>query len=145
MNNEFIPYEQALALKEMGFDEECFSFYSCDNDNDVYFSVDPDDLTLDWVNHSQYDFNNAQHIYRTSAPLYQQAFRWFREKHKLEGLVLPKSRGAVIDGKPIYFIAIISYENELMTELFNSTNQKDLLHYNTKEEAELACLIKLIL
>jgi hypothetical protein len=25
---EFIPYEQALALKGLGFDEECFSFYT---------------------------------------------------------------------------------------------------------------------
>ena len=28
MKNEFIPYEQALALKGLGFDEECFSFYN---------------------------------------------------------------------------------------------------------------------
>ena len=25
MNKEFIPYEQALELKELGFDEPCFS------------------------------------------------------------------------------------------------------------------------
>ena len=28
MKNEFIPYEQALALKGLGFDEQCFSFYT---------------------------------------------------------------------------------------------------------------------
>ena len=27
MNKEFIPYEQALALKELGFDEPCFGHY----------------------------------------------------------------------------------------------------------------------
>ena len=27
MNKEFIPYEQALELKELGFDEECFGYY----------------------------------------------------------------------------------------------------------------------
>ena len=30
MNKEFIPYEQALELKELGFDEECFGWYSKD-------------------------------------------------------------------------------------------------------------------
>jgi hypothetical protein len=25
MEKEFIPYEQALALKELGFDEKCFA------------------------------------------------------------------------------------------------------------------------
>ena len=25
MNKEFIPYEQTLALKELGFDEECLA------------------------------------------------------------------------------------------------------------------------
>lgn len=130
MNNEFIPYEQALALKEMGFDEECFSFYSCDNDNDVYFSVDPDDLTLDWVNHSQYDFNNAQHIYRTSAPLYQQAFRWFREKYDSKSFIAngDYSVEVTIDG-------VVYRESATL-------KQRRLL--NTYEEAELACLRKLI-
>ena len=27
MENEFIPYEQALALKELGFDEPCIGYY----------------------------------------------------------------------------------------------------------------------
>jgi hypothetical protein len=30
MNKEFIPYEQALDLKELGFDEPCFGWYSKD-------------------------------------------------------------------------------------------------------------------
>ena len=28
MNKEFITYEQALALKELGFDEPCFKGYT---------------------------------------------------------------------------------------------------------------------
>ena len=33
MKNEFIPYEQALALKELGFDELCFGGYYSNQDN----------------------------------------------------------------------------------------------------------------
>ncbi len=123
VNKEFIPYEQALALKELGFDEPCFKNY---NGNATLLDL------------------SESIIYKTKAPLYQQAFRFFREKYKLEGLVLPQNQGAVIDGEPIYFIAIISYENEKMKELFNSTNEETMLHYNPREEAELACLVALI-
>jgi hypothetical protein len=28
MKNEFIPYEQALELKKLGFDEPCLAFYN---------------------------------------------------------------------------------------------------------------------
>jgi hypothetical protein len=28
MNKEFVPYEQALALKELGFNEPCFGNYN---------------------------------------------------------------------------------------------------------------------
>ena len=52
MNKEFIPYEQALELKELGFDEECFTY----NDNSKIFRA---------------------------GVLYQQAFKWFREKYGL--------------------------------------------------------------
>jgi len=30
IENEFISYEQALALKELGFDEPCFGYYTGD-------------------------------------------------------------------------------------------------------------------
>jgi len=30
MKNEFVPQEQALALKELGFDEPCFGWWFAD-------------------------------------------------------------------------------------------------------------------
>ena len=30
MREQFIPYEQALNLKELGFDEPCFATYNSD-------------------------------------------------------------------------------------------------------------------
>ena len=121
MQKEFIPYELALELKQLGFDEPCFGVYAT---KDGY------------VRKSAYDENG-------DAPTYYQAFRWFREKHLLEGLVLPQNR-SVPDPLPIYFIAVISYEDGEMNELFNSTAPINMLHYSEYEEAELACLKKLI-
>ena len=62
---EFVPYELALELKQLGFDEPCFGVYAT---KDGY------------VRKSAYDENG-------DAPTYSQAFRWFREKSGLVGIV----------------------------------------------------------
>jgi hypothetical protein len=67
MNKEFIPYEESLVLKELGFDEPCYGYYGS---HQVYF------WTVKTPGHYDND-NNA-----LPAPLYQQAFRWFREKYE---------------------------------------------------------------
>jgi hypothetical protein len=61
MEKEFIPYEQALALKELGFDEKCISVYLTSTKK-FYPIYRP------YTNNEQTD-----EILR---PLYQQAFRW---------------------------------------------------------------------
>jgi hypothetical protein len=106
MKNEFIPYEQALALKELGFDEYCFAWYS---QRQTLLCFEEDDM------------DEAQCI----APLYQQAFRWFREKHGLNHFV-----EIDVDCEPSYY---------------NAHVQCSLVyHGNNYQEAELACLKKLI-
>jgi hypothetical protein len=67
MEKEFIPYEQALALKELGFDEPCVSYF-----------VNKNHLKIP---HFVYETNAKLKKYWCLAPLYQQAFRWFREKY----------------------------------------------------------------
>jgi len=115
MNKEFIPYEQALALKELGFDEPCFGFY----DESLYFPN----------NENQYGTfcNQPLDVPSCSAPLYQQAFRWFREKYGLR-----------------FFIQSgMSDLGEFFKVIFPDGEQRNM-SYNTYEEAELACLKKLI-
>ena len=71
MEKEFISYKQALALKELGFDKPCFFSYNIWNNkklNDAYYN---------YVNHNE--INDL-----VSAPLYQQAFSFFRENYNLE-------------------------------------------------------------
>ncbi len=65
MEKEFVPYEQALALKELGFDEPCFGYY-------ISVQVRNPFLVIEKV-------FDTQGGYFTFAPLYQQAFRWFRK------------------------------------------------------------------
>ena len=105
MNKEFIPYEQALALQRLGFDEECFG---------TWFELE-----------GKYSIIIRNNLYRndlqTPSPLYQQAFRWFREKHGLN-------------------YVIVKAESWLYT--INGCNTQE--GFKTYEEAELDCLKKLI-
>jgi hypothetical protein len=66
MEKEFIPYKQALALKELGFDESCWCYFMGDVFNSSMFPKDYEYLnTL-----------NQEYITYTLAPLYQQAFKF---------------------------------------------------------------------
>jgi hypothetical protein len=109
MEKEFVPYELALRLKALGFDEPCFGLYA------------PPSKTV-FLHH--YGLLRAKE--QILAPLYQQAFRWFREKYDL---------GHMING--------IGHESFIMNiagvlHIFNA------FEFNTYEEAELACLEKLL-
>jgi len=119
MNKEFIPYEQALELKELGFNEECFGYYV---GNELITSIN--------------DIFNTTEILIISAPLYQQAFRWFREK-KIFGAVVP------IDDWDYWGITIL--EQDCMAPFYVSyMSDMDYKEFSTHEEAELNCLKKLI-
>jgi hypothetical protein len=74
MNKEFVTYEIALALKELGFDEPCFGYYYTLNGKDWKFAEKGEYYRLD-------DEINIGGKFSLLAPLYQQAFRWLREVH----------------------------------------------------------------
>jgi hypothetical protein len=117
MNKDFIPYEQALALKELGFDEPCFGIWMERGDrHDVIYVAKQEDA---WM---------AKQNDGILAPLYQQAFRWFREKYQLHNGIYP------------YYD---EYEFQIKDFRLptNTPINGGLMKY---EEAELACLIKLI-
>lgn len=78
MIKEFVSYEMALALKELGFDEPCFTYYYNITGNlRTNISVDIDN---GWTY-----LPNKKSI--TLAPTFSQAFRFFREKYRLEGAI----------------------------------------------------------
>jgi hypothetical protein len=67
IDKEFVPYAEALALKELGFNEPCFG---------VYFNPTQKLFIGKTINKHTRDV-------RTLAPTYSQAFRWFRENCNL--------------------------------------------------------------
>jgi hypothetical protein len=116
MEKEFVPYELAVKLKALGFDEDCFGYYHL---NEGYTK-----------GYAFCYFNEPKRYESDSAiltPTYSQAFRWFREKYDLIGW---------IEKYPLQKVYVL--------ELPKYNPFDDPLCFNTYEEAELACLTKLI-
>lgn len=120
MEKEFVEFEQAISLKWLGFDESCIGYYNHAGKFEW--------MTIGLTNS---DAKQALPIGTQTCPLYQQAFRWFRDKHG-------------------YHVEIFVDDNKsygFMTTHFDSEGRYDgpiSRNYLTYEEAELACLKKLI-
>ena len=137
MTSEFVTYEQALALKELGFDEPCFAYYSINNiENKLFYDIDSDDGELTALNQNQFYYNNLSEVGRISSPLKQQVFRWFRERHDLLSWVFTPF--GVSNG---YFHEIVNLSNIVLEGGFSSGQSAQ---YTTYEEAELSCIDELI-
>jgi hypothetical protein len=66
LEKEFIPYQEAFELKELGFDEPCFGYYI---NNKFQFFADVRSCNT-----------NSEFGFYPTAPTYSQAFKWFRKK-----------------------------------------------------------------
>ncbi len=121
MKNEFVTYDIALALKELGFDQEGFAYYIEGDDDDF--------LTINRIR-SLSDKSFPIVI----APLYQQAFRWFREKHNLTTHI-QWNVGGIWD---------YTVEKSIPRGMLDMSPTRYMVGLKTYEEAELACLRKII-
>lgn len=70
MKKQFVTFEIALKLKELGFDEPCFGCWENNIEFHIPFVVGYDLIAPD-------NFNSKDNC--VSAPLWQQVIDWFRE------------------------------------------------------------------
>lgn len=131
MEKEFVPYEQALALKELGFNEPCFARYYISKPHNIQYTQ-PNYAK----NFNEKEFlNNKEIVLYCSSPTFSQAFRWFREKYNLfYGISVFNAKFVEESGLCHPFMAAICNKSE---SLFYEG-------YEIYEEAELECLKKLI-
>lgn len=113
--SEFIPYPQALELKELGFNEPCFGYWNIDPylPKPTFNLVKPFD-----------------HEWCVPAPTYSQSLRFFREKYKM-AIINP-------DWNNKFKYKIFNLH------LLNQGVLVEKSGFNTYEEAELAAIVKLI-
>lgn len=124
MEKEFVPYELAVKLKELGFGEECFTIYFKSGiikqtELSAIIGYLPIDIT---------------HKESCLAPLWQQAFDWFREDHRIDCCISKSFE--------CYNINIVKTNEEQENEdLSEGLNWKDFEYYT---QARHECLEKLI-
>lgn len=117
MEKELVPYIESKDLKELGFDMPCIAVY------------EPQEIgvMLRWVENQRVVSNKA--IGYIIAPLYQQAFRFFREKYGYD--VSIKKRRFEIQKLEVYGEDNPDY---YFTDF----------PFDSYEESEFKCLLKLI-
>jgi hypothetical protein len=122
MEKHFVTYNQALALKELGYVEyswfgsEC-SLYKPNGKHTFYMNGIGDNTYI-------------------SAPLKSQVFEWFREKHNFIGVV---GLFSISDQ------GISSFEFHVdKIHYIGPSNFQEFVGFKTYGEAESACIDKLI-
>jgi hypothetical protein len=78
MEKEFLPYAEALELKELGFNEPCLGCFENDEEDSFYL------FEKGFIENTN-DYYNEE----VCAPLYQQAFRWLYQKLGIEKGIMP--------------------------------------------------------
>lgn len=121
MEKEFVPYELAVKLKALGFDEHelCFAHW-----------IERDERDGGGVKLEMWNDEDTYYEVKSliKAPTFSQAFRFFRKKYKLSGLI------EIGTHKYSFIIFDEAKDSRKITSSMNGT----------PEEAELACLQKLI-
>jgi len=125
MEKEFVPYGLALRMKVIGFNEPCLAIYdnitdeNDKDDSDRFFYI----RTEGWPKEL---FDKV-----TPVPLFSQAFRWFDYSTEWGGFIVPSREEGCFD----WWI-----QNYTDPQLSIESDE----WYRGREEAELACLEKLI-
>ncbi len=125
MRKEFVSYEIALKLKELGFDEPCFTYYY--NINGIIRTG------IEVHIHNAWTYAGTKKIETTLAPLYQQVFRWLRNKYAIDFSI-----------NTIYSKYNENTIKQYSGVIDNKTMYTNVGFYDNYEEAELAGLQKMI-
>ena len=142
MNKQFVTYEIALKLKELGFNEKCLASYYTDDERnygkgDIYdcrrklsSSIDFDPFKEEFDNF----YINSNETYYVSAPLWQQVIDWFREKHNM--YIEITYEGGLQKDTSLYSFQIWSNQ---------TSNKSDKMNYFKAREQAILKAIELIL
>jgi chromosome segregation ATPase len=77
MNSDFVTYEQAMILKELGFDRDCIGYFI----KDKFIPCDTYDLAGTGGGFVPFDTKlNLKNDDIVARPLYQQAFKWINDE-----------------------------------------------------------------
>jgi hypothetical protein len=134
MKEHFVNYNQALALKELGFDEPCFGAYRSHS----HFIGHLDIQYCTTNNLKQYEW-----LLHTLAPLKSQVFKWFRDEHNLYAEINLDSYKEPYSLK-VTIKKMDATNTYVEKEFYPYDNGIGAIDNDKYEEAESACIDKLI-
>ncbi len=136
MEKEFVSYETALALKQLGFDEPCLLVFYGESIGKYEVGQPKDKAYLHngffkitnstlQINNNNYNSTEGQ----ITQPTIQSVFRWFRDKYSLH-----------------HVIHQFDFKKDTDEEYLAEVNLTDdgFSYFRTYEEAEFFCIDKLI-
>lgn len=123
MEKEFIPYNLAVKLKELEFDEPCIAYYVDGEDRFVY-----DIYTV-----NNFSGRNILIGKAIATPLWQQIFDWFRDQYGLHTEIRSYTAER-------FTFVIQELKNTVKYIEYGGINNA----FKTYQEARKACLEKLI-
>jgi hypothetical protein len=141
MNKDFVPYQESLELKELGFNEKCYGYYT---KNQEYFYFDVDDLSSAYTKNMDNLVVNSIDRLECTAPIFSQAFRWLLENYGLYPLlyiIKPFNDPEEKYPEEVWIGQVCQSDKK---QFVNTDNGLAINHFETREEAELECLRKLI-
>jgi hypothetical protein len=141
MNKQFVTYEIALKLKELGFDEPCIMFYY---ESQLAILGQFDSFKHSFRSNSEHTSIEKESEKFVSAPLWQQVIDWFRVKHNI-GINITENGDDILD-----YVAEKDASVVLMQFRWFFTNKRDC-NYDaignatlTYEEAREKAILKAI-
>jgi hypothetical protein len=143
MKSEFVPYELALRLKELGFDEPCFAMWTqgwseFEWGSSMLPRIFSSKFRLNDTQSCEAYINNPDAAFGIAAPTYGQAFKFFRDNCKLY-----PSINIYNDKWSCIIKSTVSNETEVSGYIVDTINNGHPT-FKTYEEVEIACLEKLI-
>lgn len=115
MEKQFVTYEIALKLKELGFNDECLACYTPHLGNGIF------ELISKGSSNEKSAFNErfvkANAVNGCSAPIWQQVIDWLREKQNICINIEP----ITFDDEPTYIFEIINLKNGMLLNDINSS------------------------
>lgn len=136
MIKEFVSYEMALELKELGFDEPCFTYY---------YNITGKlrtNISIDINNDMNYMLNKKLGI--TLAPTFSQAFRFFSENHGLDYSIIPYSEFIENNSLKLFNAVIYRYYKNMNVQAEIIRIDGEIATFVNKNQLELMLLQKMI-
>ena len=138
MKSQFVSYEIALALKELGFDEPCIARFNSDGNLIILRQTATSVMSLVSTIKNSEDITLfiGDVVTPICAPLWQQVIDWFREKHQII-IAIHAYHDLAIDG-----VNQILWDFTIWDKEWNDVS--DYTYYHSYEEAREAAILEAI-